>query len=152
MFIVAKRLSISATAELLYFLLMRPHPHFTHHIRKKNPQKHPHFTRLKICTSAFYRQPCISLDKVRRGPTKSHLEPSRAVRTVQTPSGRCPDAVWISREWNQCHTITKLVIMSLRCGATFCNSRISFCIMWSDVIFFIFHVCLEHDKMKVLSK
>jgi len=32
-------------------LLMRPHLHFTHHIRK-NSQKHPHFARSKIRTSA----------------------------------------------------------------------------------------------------
>jgi len=31
---------------------MRPHPHFTHHIRKKIRKKHPHFTRFKICRSA----------------------------------------------------------------------------------------------------
>jgi len=37
MSIVAKRSPISATAELLYFLLMHPHPHphFTHHIHNK---------------------------------------------------------------------------------------------------------------------
>jgi len=31
---------------------LRPHPHFTRHVRKKNPQNHPHFTRLKIRRSA----------------------------------------------------------------------------------------------------
>ena len=34
------------------FLQLRPHPHFTRHVRKKNPQNHPHFTRLKIRRSA----------------------------------------------------------------------------------------------------
>ena len=28
------------------------HPHFTHHVCKKNPQNHPHFIRLKIRRSA----------------------------------------------------------------------------------------------------
>ena len=33
-------------------MILRPHPHFTRHVRKKNPQNHPHFTRLKIRRSA----------------------------------------------------------------------------------------------------
>jgi len=36
----------------LQLTILRPHPHFTRHVRKKNPQNHPHFTRLKIRRSA----------------------------------------------------------------------------------------------------
>ena len=36
----------------LQFIILRPHPHFTRHVRKKNPQNHPNFTRLKIRRSA----------------------------------------------------------------------------------------------------
>jgi len=41
--------------------MLRPHPHFTRHARKKNPKNHRHFTRLKIRKSAdshFTRGPC----------------------------------------------------------------------------------------------
>jgi len=37
---------------LFQLIILRPHPHFTRHVRKKNPQNHPHFTRLKIHRSA----------------------------------------------------------------------------------------------------
>ena len=33
-------------------IILCPHPHFTHHIHKKNLQNHPHFTRFKIRRSA----------------------------------------------------------------------------------------------------
>jgi len=36
----------------LQLIILRPHPHFTRHVRKKNPQNLPHFTRLKIRRSA----------------------------------------------------------------------------------------------------
>jgi len=36
----------------LQLIILRSHPHFTRHVRKKNLQNHPHFTRLKIRRSA----------------------------------------------------------------------------------------------------
>jgi len=36
----------------LRLIILRPHPHFTRHVRKNDPQNHPHFTHLKIRMSA----------------------------------------------------------------------------------------------------
>jgi len=36
----------------LQLIILRPHPHFTSHVRKNDPQNHPHFTHLKIRRSA----------------------------------------------------------------------------------------------------
>jgi len=75
------------------------------------------------------------------GTTQSRPEPSGAVRT---PS--------VSVEWNQCQTARNLLC---RCDAVLrfaSYSRISCFITWSDINFLIVHVCLVHDKMKVLSK
>ena len=36
----------------LQLVILRPHPHFTRHACKKNPQNYPHFTHLKIRRSA----------------------------------------------------------------------------------------------------
>ena len=36
----------------LQLIILRPQPYFTSHVRKKNPQNHPHFTRLTIRRSA----------------------------------------------------------------------------------------------------
>jgi len=42
--------------------ILRPHPHFTRHVRKKNLQNHLHFTfeNLQVRRSAFYRRPTLS--------------------------------------------------------------------------------------------
>jgi len=38
--------------EFFQLIILHLHPHFTSHIRKQNPQNHPHFTCLKIRRSA----------------------------------------------------------------------------------------------------
>jgi len=39
-------------------IILRPHPHFTRNVRKKNPQNHPHFTfenpQIRILPEAGY--------------------------------------------------------------------------------------------------
>jgi len=45
-------------------IILRPHPHFTRHVRKRNPQNHLHFNTfeyLQARRSAFYQRPLCGL-------------------------------------------------------------------------------------------
>ena len=63
-------------------IILRPHPHFTRHIRKKSQQNHPHFARFLV--NSFFsdyrdvaRQSCAMVPKWR------FLRPVFAVSRVQ---------------------------------------------------------------------
>ena len=91
---------------LFQLIILRPHPHFTRHVRKKNPQNHPHFTRLKIHRSAdphftggrrgkhcrFYQN---NVTKITTSCTNNadsageQLQPPRRVRIARNACIRC---------------------------------------------------------------
>jgi len=68
----------------LQLIILRPHPHFTRHVRKKNPQNHLHFTRLKIRKSAFYQRPLVLVSTDNNfsiaADTSSHAVGAKALR------------------------------------------------------------------------